>query len=263
MWKLKSLKKLLFILALSLCFAVHLFAQEDSSDLKEFQDLASSLSQESYSQELKSIQLLIDSMLQELQSAPQTTSNEQYQMELASYSEEMKSDSFASMPLSSQLKTIRNAQKSSSNLITTFLTQQTELSNWSSSVLKNMNVLLDHFNRLLTIMQKMQESANQDLKIAIDELVNASTETENVKLRLEVAQKLAENQAEEIAALSGIKQRVRVSSYVELAIGIPTLVLGCLPIWTQEQQNIRNLFLGVGSAITIAGGVGFFFTITF
>lgn len=109
----------------------------------------------------------------------------------------------------------------------------------------------------------MQESANQDLKIAIDELANASTETENVKLRLEVTQKLAENQAEEIAALSGIKKRVRVASYIELAIGIPTLVLGCLPIWTQEQQNIRNLFLGVGSASTIAGGVGFFFTITF
>lgn len=112
-------------------------------------------------------------------------------------------------------------------------------------------------------MQKMQESASQDLKIAIEELANASTETENVKLRLEVAQKLAENQAEEIAALSGIKKRVRAASYIELAIGVPTLVIGCLPIWTPEQQNIRNLFLGIGSANTIAGGVGFFFTVTF
>ena len=60
-----------------------------------------------------------------------------------------------------------------------------------------------------------------------------------------------------------MKKRVRSTSYIELGIGITCLFFGCLPIWTDEQQNIKNLFLGVGATGTAAGAIGFVFTITF
>ena len=56
MWKLKSIKTFLLSLVALLCLASPVFAQEDLSDLKEFQDLANSLSQESYSKEIQQIQ---------------------------------------------------------------------------------------------------------------------------------------------------------------------------------------------------------------
>ena len=66
-----------------------------------------------------------------------------------------------------------------------------------------------------------------------------------------------------IASYEKMKKRLRTTAYVELGVGIPCLVIGMLPIWTDEQKNIQNLLIGVGAASTIAGGVGFTFTLTF
>ena len=66
-----------------------------------------------------------------------------------------------------------------------------------------------------------------------------------------------------VTSYEKMKKRLRTTAYVELAVGVPCLVIGCLPIWTDEQKNIQNLLVGVGAASTIAGGVGFIFTITF
>lgn len=88
-------------------------------------------------------------------------------------------------------------------------------------------------------------------------------DTEFLKKQNEANLNLAKKLNEEIATMTKMKKRVRVASYVELGIGIPTLVLGCLPIWTNEQKNIQNLLLGVGATSTLAGSVGFVFTLTF
>lgn len=66
-----------------------------------------------------------------------------------------------------------------------------------------------------------------------------------------------------IASYEKMKKRLRTTAYIELGIGVPCLVIGMLPIWTDEQKNIQNLLIGVGTASTIAGGVGFIFTLTF
>lgn len=66
-----------------------------------------------------------------------------------------------------------------------------------------------------------------------------------------------------VASYEKMKKRLRTTAYVELAVGVPCLVIGMLPIWTDEQKNIQNLLLGVGITSTIAGGVGFTFTLTF
>ena len=60
-----------------------------------------------------------------------------------------------------------------------------------------------------------------------------------------------------------MKKRIRSTAYAELGIGIPCLIIGMLPIWTDEQQNIRDLFLGIGGTATAASGFTFVFTITF
>lgn len=109
----------------------------------------------------------------------------------------------------------------------------------------------------------MVKSQNEDIGIINEQLGKAIEDTETIKIKLAVCRMLAEKQAEEIAAYQKMKKRLRALSYVELAVGVPCLVIGCLPIWTPEQQNIKNLFLGIGGTATAAGGFTFAFTITF
>ena len=118
-------------------------------------------------------------------------------------------------------------------------------------------------NKLSQITEKIIKSQNEDLAMALDEWNRALEDTNILKAQLEINEKLAKQAQEEIAALKNMKKRLRAVSYIELGIGVPCLVLGLLPIWTDEQQNIKNLFLGVGSTATAAGGFTFAFTITF
>lgn len=109
----------------------------------------------------------------------------------------------------------------------------------------------------------MTKSQLQDLGIINEQLGLATQETESLKIQIEANLKLASKMAEEIAAYEKMKKRLRTTAYVELAVGVPCLVIGCLPIWTDEQKNIQNLLIGVGATSTIAGGVGFTFTLSF
>ena len=109
----------------------------------------------------------------------------------------------------------------------------------------------------------MTKSQLQDLGIVNEQLGLATQETESLKVQIEANLRLASKMAEEIAAYEKMKKRLRTTAYVELAVGVPCLVIGCLPIWTDEQKNIQNLLIGVGATSTIAGGVGFTFTLTF
>ena len=109
----------------------------------------------------------------------------------------------------------------------------------------------------------MTKSQLQDLGIVNEQLGLATQETESLKVQIEANLRLASKMAEEIAAYEKMKKRLRTTAYVELAVGVPCLVIGCLPIWTDEQKNIQNLLIGVGATSTIAGGVGFTFTLSF
>jgi hypothetical protein len=109
----------------------------------------------------------------------------------------------------------------------------------------------------------MTKSQLQDLGIVNEQLGLAQQETESLKIQIEANLRLATKMAEEIAALTKMKKRLRTTAYVELGIGVPCLVLGLLPIWTDEQKNIQNLLLGIGGTATAAGGFTFIFTITF
>lgn len=263
MWKSKSIKAFLLSLVLSLFFVSPVFAQEDLSDLEEFQNLANSLNQESYWQEVKQIQSLTDLLLQDIYSNPVETTDQQSLMLLRNYSAQMKSSEFASKKLSEQLKVLQLAQKTSNQVMETMLNQSTSLLTWQSSTLNNMKLLLASYNRLLEITQKIFSSQQQDVQLAIEELSKTSKQAEDLKLNLNIIQSLADKQAEEITALKKVQKRIKVASYVEFGVGVPCLVLGFLPIWTDEQKNIQNLLLGIGFTGTVAGVVTFSFTIPF
>lgn len=99
--------------------------------------------------------------------------------------------------------------------------------------------------------------------IVNEQLGLATQETESLKIQIETNLRLASKMAEEIAAYEKMKKRLRTTAYIELAVGVPCLIIGCLPIWTDNQKNIQNLLIGVGATSTIAGGVGFTFTLSF
>lgn len=117
--------------------------------------------------------------------------------------------------------------------------------------------------KLSQITEKLIKSQNEDLGLALEEWKNSEADILVLQAQIDANLALAKKQAAEIEALKKVSSRVRKASYVELGIGIPVLVLGCLPIWTPEQQNIRNLLLGIGGSFTIAGGVSLTLTITF
>ena len=231
MWKLKSIRSFLLSLVVLLCLALPVSAQEDSSDLEEFQKMALELSNKSNNSQSKS-----------------EDSSQSYKLELNS------------------------ANSSKDNL--------------TQSELESMNPfeLLDLLETKLDKAQKNYEEAVKSSLNFEEGLISTKIELENSKKTLkELKQALLSNKEdtsavvaelgklyekikrlnELIAFYEKMKRRLRTTAYVELGIGIPCLVIGMLPIWTDEQKNIQNLLLGIGGTATTAGGFTFAFTITF
>lgn len=231
MWKLKSIKSFLLSFVLLLFCVLPLSAQDDLSDLEELQKTALELSSKSNNSQKESENL-----------------SQNYKLELSS------------------------ANSSKDNL--------------TQSELESMNPfeLLDLLETKLDKAQKNYEEAVKSSLSFEEGLINTKIELENSKKTLkELKQALLSNKEdtsvvvaelgelyekvkelnELVASYEKMKKRLRTTAYVELAVGVPCLVIGCLPIWTDEQKNIQNLLLGVGITSTIAGGVGFTFTLTF
>ena len=231
MWKLKLIKVFLLSLAVLFYLALPVSAQEDLSDLDEFQRMVSELNNNSNNSQNK----LEDS-------------NQNYKLEL------------------SNANTLKN--------------------NSTQSELESMNPfeLLDLLEMKLDEAQKNYEEAIKSSLSFEKGLINMKIELENSKKTLkELKQALLSNKEdtstvivelgelyekvkelnELIATYERMRKRLRITAYAELGIGIPCLIMGCLPIWTEEQQNIRDLFLGIGGTATAASGFTFAFTITF
>lgn len=231
MWKLKLIKNFLLSSVVLFCLALPVFAQDVSPDSKELQKMVLELSnkQNSSQEELESL-------------------SQNYKLEL------------------------NNANTSKKNLT------QSELESMSPFE------LLDLLEMKLDEAQKNYEAAVKSSMSFEEGLINTKIELENSKKTLkELKQALLSNKEdtsavvaelgelyerieklnELIASYEKMKKRLRTTAYIELGIGVPCLVIGMLPIWTDEQKNIQNLLIGVGATSTIAGGVGFIFTITF
>jgi len=231
MWKLKSIRSFLLSLGVLLFLALPVFAQEGSSDLEEFQKMASELSSKSNNSQNKS-EDLSQSYKLELNSANNSKDN-LTQSELESMNPFELLD-LLEMKLDKAQKNYEEAAKSSSNFEEGLLNTKIELENSKKTLKELKQALL---------------SNKEDTSAVVAELGKLY---ERIKKLNEL-----------IASYEKMKKRLRTTAYVELGIGVPCLVLGLLPIWTDEQKNIQNLLLGIGGTATSAGVFTFTFTITF
>ena len=231
MWKLKLLKKLSLVLALLLLFVSQVFSQEDIVELEELQKIVLELNSESVNSQNKSESLKQNCNLELNNANSLKDSLTQSEMDLMNPFE-----------LLDQLEmTLNEAQKNYEVAIKSSLSLEKDL--------LNMKLELENSQKTLEELKKALLSNKDDTSYLVSELGELFEKVKNLNELLESYKK--------------IKKRLRTVSYFELGIGIPCVVFGCLPIWTEKQKNIQNLLLGIGVSSTTSGLITFTFTINF
>ena len=231
MWKLKLLKKLSLILVLLLLFVSQVFSQEDIVELKELQKIALYMSSD-----LSSSQNKLESLNQNCNIELNNASN------LKDSLSQSEMDLMNPFELLDQLEmTLNEAQKNYEAAIKSSLSLEKDL--------LNMKLELENSQKTLEELKKALLSNKDDTSYLVSELGELFEKVKNFNELLESYKK--------------IKKRLRAVSYFELGIGIPCVIFGYLPIWTEEQKNIQNLLLGIGFSNTASGLITFTFTINF
>lgn len=231
MCKLSLIRKLLFVLALSFFCALPVFSQEDTSVLEELQMTALELSNSSNNSQ--------DSTTKSMKNSNPTLSDVNLSKDNLTESEMASMNPFELLDLLEQ-----NLNKADLRL-----KEATQYSMNLEQDLLNMKIELSNSKTTLEELKKALLSNKDDTSTVIAEL----------GLLYERVKRLNE----EVALYTKMRHRLKTVSYIELGVGVPCLVLGLLPIWTDEQKNIQNLFLGIGSAATISGVFTFTFTFKF
>ena len=231
MWRLKSIKTFLLNLVVSFCLVLPVSAQEDLSDLEEFQMMASELNNNSNSLQNK----LEDS-------------NRNYKLELSS------ANSLKDSLTQSELESMNPFELL--DLLEMKLDEAQK--NYEEAIKSSMN-----FEKGLINMKIELESSKKTLKELKQALLSNKEDTSTVIAELGELYEKVKELNELIASYERMRKRIRSTAYAEFGIGIPCLIMGCLPIWTDDQQNIKNLLLGIGGTATAASGFTFAFTITF
>ena len=231
MWKLKLLKKLSLVLALLLLFVSQVFSQEDIVELKELHKIALELNSESNSSQSKSEALNQNCNLELNNASNLKDSLSQSEMDLMNPFE-----------LLDQLEmTLNEAQKNYEAAIKSSLSLEKDL--------LNMKLELENSQKTLEELKKALLSNKDDTSYLISELGELFEKVKKLNEVLESYKK--------------IQKRLKILSYFEVSVGVPCIILACLPIWTEEQKNIKNLLLGTGTASAASGLITFTFTINF
>ena len=231
MWKLKLLKKLSLVLALLLLFVSQVFSQEDIVELEELQKIALELNSESSNSQNKS-EVLKQNCNLELNNVNNLKDNlSQSEMDLMNPFE-----------LLDQLEmTLNEAQKNYEVAIKSSLSLEKDL--------LNMKLELENSQKTLEELKKALLSNKDDTSYLVSELGELFEKVKKLNEVLESYKK--------------IQKRLKILSYFEVSVGVPCIILACLPIWTEEQKNIKNLLLGTGTASAASGLITFTFTINF
>ena len=231
MWKLKLLKKLSLVLALLLLFVSQVFSQEDIAELKELQKIALYMSSDLSSSQSKSETLKQNCNLELNNASNLKDSLSQSEMDLMNPFE-----------LLDQLEmTLNEAQKNYEVAIKSSLSLEKDL--------LNMKLELENSQKTLEELKKALLSKKDDTCYLVSELGELFEKVKKLNEVLESYKK--------------IQKRLKILSYFEVSVGVPCIILACLPIWTEEQKNIKNLLLGTGTASAASGLMTFTFTINF
>ena len=231
MWKLKLLKKLSLVLALLLLFVSQVFSQEDIVELKELQKIALYMSSD-----LNSSQNKLESLNQNCNLELNNASN------LKDSLSQSEMDLMNPFELLDQLEmTLNEAQKNYEAAIKSSLSLEKDL--------LNMKLELENSQKTLEELKKALLSNKDDTSYLVSELGELFEKVKKLNEVLESYKK--------------IQKRLKILSYFEVSVGVPCIILACLPIWTEEQKNIKNLLLGTGTASAASGLMTFTFTINF
>ena len=231
MWKLKLLKKLSLVLVLLLLFVSQVFSQEDIVELKELQKIALYMSSDLSSSQSKSETLKQNCNLELNNASNLKDSLSQSEMDLMNPFE-----------LLDQLEmTLNEAQKNYEVAIKSSLSLEKDL--------LNMKLELENSQKTLEELKKALLSNKDDTSYLVSELGELFEKVKKLNEVLESYKK--------------IQKRLKILSYFEVSVGVPCIILACLPIWTEEQKNIKNLLLGTGTASAASGLMTFTFTINF
>ena len=231
MWKLKLLKKLSLVLVLLLLFVSQVFSQEDIVELEELQKIALYMSSDLSSSQSKSETLKQNCNLELNNASSLKDSLSQSEMDLMNPFE-----------LLDQLEmTLNEAQKNYEAAIKSSLSLEKDL--------LNMKLELENSQKTLEELKKALLSNKDDTSYLVSELGELFEKVKKLNEVLESYKK--------------IQKRLKILSYFEVSVGVPCIILACLPIWTEEQKNIKNLLLGTGTASTTSGLMTFTFTINF
>ena len=243
------MKKTLLVLFLLLVSILPVFS--DDIETHEFDDILTELNKEDFLEEVSFIEKLSLEI-------SEYKVNDNYNIRIPNF-EQLPDNAL----LSDRILNIKNMVTKYENFTNELLEISNKKDTKINNILSKMLELQTHYSNLITILQKMTKSQLQDLGIVNEQLGLATQETESLKIQIEANLRLASKMAEEIAAYEKMKKRLRTTAYIELVVGVPCLIIGCLPIWTDGQKNIQNLLIGVGATSTIAGGIGFTFTLSF
>ena len=231
MWKLKLLKKLSLVLVLLLLFVSQVFSQEDIVELKELQKIALYMSSD-----LNSSQNKLESLNQNCNIELNNASN------LKDSLSQSEMDLMNPFELLDQLEmTLNEAQKNYEAAIKSSLSLEKDL--------LNMKLELENSQKTLEELKKALLSNKDDTSYLVSELGELFEKVKKLNEVLESYKK--------------IQKRLKILSYFEVSVGVPCIILACLPIWTEEQKNIKNLLLGTGTASAASGLMTFTFTINF
>lgn len=115
-------------------------------------------------------------------------------------------------------------------------------------------------NKLSQITEKIIKSQSEDLAIALEEWNKAIEDTNLLQTQLEINEKLARKLQEEVTVLEKIKKRARITSYIEIGIGVPLILASYIP--GVEDEWKRTLFI-TGISLTACGGFTFGITLSF
>lgn len=231
MWKLKSTKAFLSSLLLLLFCVFPVFSVEDTSDLQEFQKIAQELSNSSQvsQNDLKAFNQNLTQEYNNVTSSKDNSTN----LDLSSMN-----------PF--ELLDLLELNLNKADLR---LKEATQYSMSLEQDLLNTRIELDNSKKTLLSLKQALISNKEDTSNVISELGILYEKTKDLN--------------EKVDQLTKVKNRIRTTSYIELGVGVPCLVLGVLPIWTDQQKNIQNLLLGIGATATASGLVTFSFTLNF
>ena len=226
MWKSKLIRNSLLLLVLHFVCVLPLFAQEDSLDI--------GLSNMQQSKELTTSNLSLNE-------------SSQKEMNFLSNAQSSKNKLEQQNPKSMTASELLDNLDLQITSLQMQLEQREHLSQNLETELKTMKQELQNSKNTCSELKKALNSSNIDLDNVIGEIGKLSEDVKYLEEKLRVK--------------NNTVNRLRTTSYVELGIGVSSLVVGLLPIWTDDQKNLQNIFLGFGGAMTVSGGITFTFTL--